>query len=271
MLLDDALEHLARKADKVVLAQGVLKLPVAALALFAGQQVGIAKLAGALAQVAAHGKQVEADLGGIVAGNSTLQNVDDACGERVGVAGSVGDGRGLQAVELVQGAVDVGICDEVEGILGLARLLCLVDEGAAAGEAVVHLSDEVGVAQGLAAELRGQDHGELAKVAQLLADLDIGRLVEEHAEEGLGGAGVLDGLGGEEDVLRGGVVEGAVARAVGRCVGLVGRVLEEEDDAIDGLEGEELRGVEGQELFELDVFDAEVFDERGEDTLATGG
>lgn len=66
------------------------------------------------------------------------------------------------------------------------------------------------------------------------------------------------------------MVEGAVERAIGRGVGSVGWELEEEDDAVEGLEGQQLRRVEGEELFELDVFDAEVFDEGSEDALGVG-
>ncbi|KAF7554478.1 hypothetical protein G7046_g6804 [Stylonectria norvegica] len=137
----------------------------------------------------------------------------------------------------------MGEGDEVEGVLGLAAAVGLVDKGAAAGEAVVDLADEG------------------------LADVDVGRLVEQHAEEGLRGAGVLDRLRGEEDVLGGRLVEGAVEGAAGRGVRLVGWVFEEEDDAVEGLEGVELRGVEGQELFKLHILDAEVLDEGGEDAL----
>lgn len=113
----------------------------------------------------------------------------------------MGDGRGLQAVELVEHAVDRRVRDEVEHVLGLggALLLRLVGEGGAAGEAVVHLADEVRVAEGLAAELGGQLDGELAEVREVGADVDVLLLVHQDAEEGLGGACVLDGLGGEEN------------------------------------------------------------------------
>lgn len=45
-----------------------------------------------------------------------------------------------------------------------------------------------------------------------------------------------------------------------------GGVFEEEDDAVDGGQGEERGGVEGDELFELDAGDAEVVEEEGEDS-----
>lgn len=65
------------------------------------------------------------------------------------------------------------------------------------------------------------------------------------------------------------MVVAAVLRARGRGIGCVRGVFEEEDDAVEGLEGEELRGVEGQKLFELYIFDAEVLDQRGEDALTS--
>jgi hypothetical protein len=77
----------------------------------------------------------------------------------------------------------------------------------------------------------------------------------------------LDGLRGEEEALRGVLVEGAVERLVAGLVGGVGRVLEEEDDAVDGVElGEGVR-VEREELLKLDVFYAEVVEQVGEDAL----
>lgn len=183
------------------------------------------------------------------------------------------DGRGLQAVQLVQHAVDGRVGNEVEDVLGrFARALRLVGKRAAAREVVVHLADEVRVAKSLAAELGRQDHGEVAEVFHLRANVDlvVGRLVHEHAEQGLRGACVLDGLRSEEDALRGIVVKGAVEWAVSRGVGPVGWELEEEDDAVEGLEGEELGRVEGEELFELDVLDSEIFDKGSEDALDVG-
>lgn len=246
--------------------QGVLKEPVLALALLALQQLLVAKLLCADPQVAAHSQQVEPDLSSIVARDAALQHVDDLEGEVLGRAGPVGDWRRLEAVELVEDAVDWGVGDEVEDVLGgLAGAGCLVSKGAAAGEAVVDLADEVRVAKGLAAELWREDHCEVAKVVHLGPNVDVLRLVHEDAEQGLRRAGILDRLGGEEDGLGGIVVEAAVEGPVRRGIGPVGRVFEEEDYAVEGLEGEELRGVEGEELFELDVFDAEVFDEGCED------
>lgn len=241
-----ALEHLAREADKVVPAQSVFEAPLATLALLALQQLIVAKLPRPHAQVPTHGEQVEANLSRLVAGDAALQHLDHLGGELVLRAGAVRNGRGLQAVELVQRAVDGRVGDEVEGVLGLGIgvALRLVGKRVAAREAVVHLADEVRVAQRLAAELGRQHHGELTKVAQLLANVDRGAvsgrrpfagLVQQYAEQRLRGACVLYRLRGEEELLRGRLVKGAIEGAIGCGVGFVGRVFEEEDDAVDGL------------------------------------
>jgi hypothetical protein len=60
-------------------------------------------------------------------------------------------------------------------------------------------------------------------------------------------------------------IEGAIERGLVRAF-LVGRVFEEEDDA-DGLELLEGFGVQRDELFKLDVLDAERVDEIGENAL----
>lgn len=63
------------------------------------------------------------------------------------------------------------------------------------------------------------------------------------------------------------MVESAVEGAIGCRIGPVCRVLEEEDDAVEGLQGEEFRWFEGEELFKLNVLDAKVLDKRGKDAL----
>ncbi|KAI6770788.1 hypothetical protein HG531_009643 [Fusarium graminearum] len=265
---NNALHHLTRKANKVVSSQSILKHPVSSLALLPRQQLLVAKVSRSLSQVPAHGEEVESDLGAIVSCDSALENVHNLCRKFLRAAGTVRDGSGLQAVELIECAIDRCVSDEMEGILCLCtRLIRLVGKGAAASKAVVHLPDEVRVTKRLTAELRWQHHGEFSKVAQLLAYLDIFRLVQQHAEEGLCSTGILDRLCGEEDVLGGGVVEGAVAGSLGCRIGLIGRVLEEEDHAVDRMQGEKLGWVEGEEFFELNVFDAEVLDEGGKNTL----
>lgn len=80
-------------------------------------------------------------------------------------------------------------------------------------------------------------------------------------------AGVLYRLCSEEEVLgRGIVVLPVLGRAV--TVGfLAGRVFEEENYSVDGGELVEEGGLEGYQFFELDVFDAEIIQQEGEDTL----
>jgi hypothetical protein len=63
------------------------------------------------------------------------------------------------------------------------------------------------------------------------------------------------------------MVERAVTGSFRCRIRLIGRVFEEENHAVNRLEGEKLRWVEGKEFFELDVFDAEILDEGGKDTL----
>lgn len=65
------------------------------------------------------------------------------------------------------------------------------------------------------------------------------------------------------------MIEGAIERSVGCGIRAVGRIFEEEDDAVEGLKGEEVGGVEGDELFELNVLDAKVFYKRREDALGS--
>lgn len=278
-----ALEHLAGEADKVVTAERILEAPLAALALLPLQQLRIAKLARAHAQVAAHGQQVEADLGGLVASDTALQHVDHAARKLVLRARAVRDGRWLQPVELVQRPADRGVGDKVEGVLGLGVgvALRLVGKRVAAREAVVHLANQVRVAQRLAAELGRQHHGEVAKVAQLLANVDlvavvvgggvgvgVARLVQQHTEQRLRGARILYRLRGEEELFRGGLIEFTVEGPVGCGVWLVGWVFEEKDDTVDGLQRKQLRRVQGEELFKLNVPDAEIFYQRGEYALS---
>lgn len=230
-------------------AQRVLVLPVASLLLLARQHLGVADLARAHPQVAHHGHEVEPDLRQVVAGDAAPQHLHDLGRELVvRRAGAVADGRRLQAVELVQRAVDGRVRDEVERVLGLAaRALRLVDERAALREAVVHVADQLAVAERLAPELGRQHHRELAELAQRLADIDAGTvrprattaalfvLVQEHRQQRLCATRILDRLCREEDALRGVVVESPVKRFVCRCVGGVRRVFEEEDDAVDGV------------------------------------
>ena len=66
------------------------------------------------------------------------------------------------------------------------------------------------------------------------------------------------------------MVKGPVEWAVGRRIRAIRRVFEEKYDAVEGLQGYQLGGIEREELFELDIFDAEVLDEGCEDALGVG-
>lgn len=76
LVLHHLLHHLASKAHEIVPPQRILKQPILPLALLPLQQLLVAKLPRADPQVAAHGQQVEANLGGVVAGDSALQHVN---------------------------------------------------------------------------------------------------------------------------------------------------------------------------------------------------
>lgn len=155
-------------------AQRVLVLPVPPLRLLARQRLRVPDLARPHPQVAHHGHEVEADLLICVARDAAPQHLHDLGGELVRGARTVADGRGLQAVELVQRAPDGRVRDEVERVLGLPAPLLrrLVRERAALREAVVHVPDQLAVAQRLAPELGRQHHCELAELAQRRADVD---------------------------------------------------------------------------------------------------
>lgn len=60
-------------------------------------------------------------------------------------------------------------------------------------------------------------------------------MIENYGEDGLCTAGVLDCLGGEEEVVVcGGLVVGSVEGGFGACAGSFARPFKEEDYAVDG-------------------------------------
>jgi len=246
--------------------QGILKLPVAPLGLLASEHLGVAKLLRSQAQIPHHGHQVEADLRHVVPRDAALEDFHDLFRKRLLWAAAshsaVGDGRGLEAVELVQGAVDVCVGDEVEDVLALARVLALrlIGERARLGEAIVHVTNQLRVAECLAAELGGQNHGEFLEVAEVGANVDLAGLVlvEQHGQQSLRAARILDRLCGEEEVLCRVVVECAVERLVCGGIGAVCRILEEEDDAVDWMELRESLGLKRQQLLELHILDTKA-------------
>lgn len=120
----------------------------------------------------------------------------------------------------------------------------------------MHIANEFGIAQCLAAELGRQGQCEVLEGTQRRADVDFVIFVEEYGEEGLCAAGILDGLRGKEEVLGGGVVVFAVFGSAGGVGGLADGVFEEKDYAVEGREGLQGCGIEGDEFLKLDIFDA---------------
>jgi hypothetical protein len=168
--LCDALEQLTDEADKVVSPQRILPQPLCTLVLLLLELFLVANLARSQAEIAHAGHEVEADLGGGVAADAALQDGDDLLGEFARGARAVGDGCGLQAIELVElvvyrrvavGGVSgagrwrgKGLRDEVVDIVVLGRgALCLVDKRRRACKRVVCLADQVGVGERLSPQL----------------------------------------------------------------------------------------------------------------------
>lgn len=106
---------------------------------------------------------------------------------------------------------------------------------------------------------------EVLELLELLANVDLALLVQQHRDQRLSAACILDCLGCEEELVGGVVVVFAVVGSVGRL--LARRVLEEKDDAVDVAERSQRVGVECGELFELDVLNPKLLDEVREDTL----
>lgn len=153
----------------------------------------------------------------------------------------------------------------MEYILALSTLLRrLVCKRATPRKAVVHLPDQIRVTQRLAPKLRRKLDSELPEVAQLFTNIDILILVQQHAQQRLGSACILNRLRGEEHAGARIVVERPVLGCAG-CVGRVGGVFEEKDEAVERLQGGKFGGIEREELFELDILHTEVLDQGRED------
>jgi hypothetical protein len=131
--------------------QRILPQPPRALILLHLQPILVPNLPCADAQVAHTRHEIEPDLRLGVARDAALKHRDDFRGELGGRARAVQDGRGLQAVELVELVGDGRVGDEVVDVVvvgGGAR--GFVDEGRGAREGVVGFADEVRVGEGLA-------------------------------------------------------------------------------------------------------------------------
>ena len=140
------------------------------------------------------------------------------------------DRAGLQAIQLVEGAVDGHICDKVVRLTLLLVLLVLLrHERVATMEAVVDLLDQIHIVQADALDIGGQVRGELAEVAEGGTKVELAP-IEEDGEDGLRRARVMDHLVRKEDVR-------VMFRGLGARVLLLGMALvplEQEDEAIDG-------------------------------------
>lgn len=170
----DALHELADEADKVVPPQGILPQPSVALLLLLLEGLVVADFARADPLVLHAGEQVEAYLRGGVARDAALEDGHEGVGEGLRRAGAVVDGRGLEAVELVQLPVHGGVAVRVVLVIALGWAGCesrqagqgkrthardevvdvvvfgggalrLVDKGRRARERVVHFADDIRV------------------------------------------------------------------------------------------------------------------------------
>jgi hypothetical protein len=121
----------------------------------------------------------------------------------------------------------------------------------------------------MVAHVLGKRSRELLEVPQRPANVHRAIVIQQHAEQRLCAARILDRLRGEEVFIGRAVVKRAVLRPVLGPL-LARRVLEQEDDAVDGAQLAQAVGVEADELFELDVFGAEVLEQVGEDALRHG-
>lgn len=141
-------QQLAREPQEVVPPQRILPRPLPPPRLLLRRALPVPDLSGAGAQVAAEREQVEADLGGGVAGDAALQDRNHLFAKVGKGAGAVGDWGRLQAVELVERAVHGRVGDEVVDVFGVAavvRARRLVNEGRGARKGVVGVADQLRV------------------------------------------------------------------------------------------------------------------------------
>lgn len=228
------LQRLARKAQEIMPSQRILPHPLRPLPPLSNQRLLIPNLPRTDPRILNHGDKIKPDLTHRKSLHALLHHRNNLVRELIKSARTMRYRCGVQPVEFVERAVDGRVRDEVIEVVVLGRhALLLAYKGAAARERVVRLADEFAVAEALAAEVRGHEAGEVFEFFERGADVDFVVLVQEHGEQRLGAAGVLDGLRGEEDLFCG----GGVGRAVGGDFGLflcvvAGQVFEEEDQAV---------------------------------------
>jgi len=144
------------------------------------------------------------------------------------------DGAFPEAIQLVDLAVYGHVSHEVIHVVVLRGLALLHHERLGPCERVVRQADLVAVGDGQTLEVRGEIAREGLELGQRIAQLDV-LAVEQDGQDGLRGAGVADHLLGEEEPI-------LLAGELGRLGALpvVGLVLEEEDEAVDGRQVGEL-------------------------------
>lgn len=155
-------QHLGHEADEIMPPQRILPPPPIPLPPLRLQRLPIAHLARPHPRIRHHRQQIEAYLARRISPDAPLQHGNDLVRKVVEGAAAVRDGRGLQAVELVERVADGGVRDEVvDGAVVVVVVgrgggaLRLVDERRGAGKGVVHGADEGRVGEGFAAELLG--------------------------------------------------------------------------------------------------------------------
>lgn len=142
----DTLQDFPSKANEIMPPQRVFPLPRTALLLFPIQPILISDRLRPYPEILHHDQQIETYLVGGVSFDAPLEDGYDLVGEVVERTGAVRYWCWLQAIELVQDAVDGRISDEMVDIILLrSNLLRFVDEGGGAGEGIVDVSYQFGV------------------------------------------------------------------------------------------------------------------------------
>lgn len=175
--------------------------------------------------------------------NAPLQNLNNLLRELPSPTLPMANRIRLQSIKLIQRPIDRRIGNEVVNVRTLLIILRprrLIRKRTRPRKAIVCAPNRFRVRERFAAKLWRESSCELFEGAQLFAELNcwlgIRRVVviEDYGEDGLCTAGVLDCLGGEEEVVVcGGLVVGSVEGGFGACASSFARPFEEEDYAVD--------------------------------------
>lgn len=235
------LHNLPNKADEIRSAQGILPPPGRALPPLPLQRLDITDLRRPQSQVPRHRHNIKPSLTSGIPGNASLQHTYNPLGEHILITRAMRDRIRLQAIKLVQDATHSRVRDEMVHVCGVLVVLWwtgpFVDERRCAREGVMRCADCFAVREGFTAQVGREARREVFEGAELGADVDAVRgwraaaviitaaaavgvgvgvgvvVVEDHGEDGLGSAGVLDRLGGEKG--RVGVVACVVLAVLG--------------------------------------------------------